>query len=780
MPEPEANSKSGSERQPPRLLRIAEWLVRWRIWLLVLSIVITAVALPFSLKISLDQSIESFFAPSDPLLKGYRESRDAFGGDEFVLVAYEREDVATPESLKDIAQFAEALSEIPGISKDSTQDLANTLTASTSSVLDMLPRLLKLQARRAIRERLIQFSEHLLIGSDETVTAIILRLLPEDESPVNRKKTYREIRKLAAAHDPPAYVAGEPVQVSEMFRYVERDGRVLGIASTTLMVIAILIMFRRVRWIILPIVIVWMTLIWTKAILYLLGMQLSMVSSMLTSLLTIIGVATVVHVIVLYRDWRRDADPERAFCMTFFLAAWPVFWVTVTTVVGFAALLSSEITPIRSFAWMMSIGTMLLLVTFPMVLPAGVLLGKQEEVTQFSKFEQRISRVLDRTTDITNKHPWPTMIITGLICIVAIIGCLKQRIETDFSKNFRPGSDIVQSIRFFESKLGGVGSWEVNFQAPRELTTEFINKVRRLTDDLRNVATADGTKLTKVVSMTDGLDLIPRIIDEDWRVKRVWLNDLQPEFEPSLYSAEHQRMRIVLRAQEQQPAERKLELISRVERAARHVFPEAQTTGLYVLLANVISGILGDQLLSGFWACVGMVACIWLAFHSFRIALISLLPNILPILFVCGFVGWMDIPVNIGVAMVASVSLGLTIDACILYLTDYLRMRKIGEPHDRAIHETHGGAALAMVLASIALISGFAVLTMSEFIPLAFFGAMVSMAMIGGLLGNLVLLPVMLRWLPENFMRKAPVETVADIADVELEKPSTAPAPPAA
>jgi len=404
-----------------------------------------------------------------------------------------------------------------------------------------------------------------------------------------------------------------------------------------------------------------------------------------------------------------------------------------------------------------------------MVMPAGVLLGKQEGPTKFSKLEERIAGILDRTTDITNRHPWPTMIVTGIICVLALLGCLRQQIETDFSKNFRPGSEIVQSIQFFESKLGGVGSWEVNFEAPKVLTTEFIDKVRQLTDDLRNVSTPDGTKLTKVVSMTDGLDLIPPIIADDWILKRQWLKDLQPEFEPSLYNSERQRMRIVLRALEQKPAEQKLDLIARVTQTARNVFPESQTTGLYVMLANVISSVLGDQVTSAFWASVGMVACIWLAFHSFRVAMISLLPNVLPILLVCGFVGWMNIPVNIGVAMVASVSLGLTIDAGILYLTDYLRVRKIGESHERAIHETHGGAALAMVLASIALISGFAVLTLSEFIPLAFFGEMVSMAMIGGLLGNLVLLPVMLRWLPENFMHKAPVETVAENTAAEAE-----------
>ena len=765
MPEPAENSSSSPARPRSLTLAMAEWLVRWRNWLLGTAILLTAVALPFSLKVELDQSIESFFAPSDPLLQGYLESRDAFGGDEFVLVAYQKPEISTLESLKEIRAFSDELSQVEGIKKDSTQDLAGALAAATSSVLEVLPtRFLRLSARRAIRERMIEFSKHLLIGANDDVTAIILRLVPGDPAE-SRTKTYKEIRKLAAAHDPPAFVAGEPIQVSEMFRYVERDGRVLGIASSSLMIIAILIMFRRIRWVILPMVIVWMTLIWTKATLYLLDMQLSMVSSMLTSLLTVIGVATVVHVIVLYRDWRRDVGPEKAFCMTYFLAAGPVFRVTITTVVGFAALLSSEITPIRSFAWMMSIGTTLLLVTFPMVMPAGVLLGKQEGPTQFSQFEQRIARVLDRTTDFTNRHPWPTMLVTAVLCIIALIGCAKQRVETDFSKNFRASSEIVQSIQFFESKLGGVGSWEVNFKAPKELTTEFIDKVRQLTDDLRNVATADGTKLTKVVSLTDGLDLIPPIIADDWIVKRQWLNDLQPEYEPSLYNSEKELMRIVLRAQEQQPAERKLELIERVEQAAAKVFPQARTTGLYVLLANLISSVLGDQVSSAFWACVGMVACIWLAFHSFRIAMISLLPNVMPILFVVGFVGWLGIPVNIGVAMVASVSLGLTIDASILYLTDYLRVRKVGESHDKAIHETHGGAALAMVLASIALISGFAVLMVSEFIPLAFFGAMVSMAMIGGLLGNLVLLPVMLRWLPDNFMSRAPVETLPPVEE---------------
>jgi predicted RND superfamily exporter protein len=268
----------------------------------------------------------------------------------------------------------------------------------------------------------------------------------------------------------------------------------------------------------------------------------------------------------------------------------------------------------------------------------------------------------------------------------------------------------------------------------------------------------DGARLTKVVSFTEGLDFVPSLIAEDWSVKREWLRDLQPEFERSLYNSDEQRMRIVLRALEQQPAERKLELIRNVEATAREIFPDARATGLYVLLANLIKTILGDQLVSAVIAAAGIVGCVWIEFRSLRIAMITLAPNVLPILLVVGGIGWAGTPINIGAAMVASVSLGLTVDSSILYLADYLRARREGMTHNEAVSRAHSGAGLALVMATLALMAGFAILTLSEFIPLVFFGALVSVAMAGGLVGNLVLLPLMLRWISLDSAAPKPVE----------------------
>ena len=107
--------------------------------------------------------------------------------------------------------------------------------------------------------------------------------------------------------------------------------------------------------------------------------------------------------------------------------------------------------------------------------------------------------------------------------------------------------------------------------------------------------------------------------------------------------------------------------------------------------------------------------------------------------------GWIGLPINIATAMIASVSMGLTVDSSIHYLAGYTQARRRGLSFAAALKETHQGVGLALVFANLALVAGFSVLALSHFIPLVYFGILVSVAMIGGLMGNLVLLPLLLR-----------------------------------
>jgi predicted RND superfamily exporter protein len=97
-----------------------------------------------------------------------------------------------------------------------------------------------------------------------------------------------------------------------------------------------------------------------------------------------------------------------------------------------------------------------------------------------------------------------------------------------------------------------------------------------------------------------------------------------------------------------------------------------------------------------------------------------------------------------GAAMIAAVSMGLSVDSSIHYLMDFSRLRKAGHTLEQALHDTHQIVGRAAFFSTLALIIGFGALASSEFVPTIYFGVLIALAMIGGLLGNLVMLPLLL------------------------------------
>lgn len=697
---------------------------------------LTLLSLGPASRLRFNQSIESFYAPDDPHLRDYLESKALFGGDEFVVVAYADSELFAPDgrvsrsSAARMRDFAARLSLVPGVDAASTQNLADALT------LDRFPLL------AAQREKLLQLFQGILVGEDRHTTAIILRLVAEKDAPVPRGKTLAEIRRVADEFPLPTHLVGEPVQIQETFRYVEEDGAVLGWAAMTLLVLVIWLIFRQLRWVLLPLVVVETSILWTKALLVVSGFELSMVSSVMNSLLMVVGTATVIHVIVHFRELRLERKPRAAARETLHNLAHAVFWTTVTTAAGFAAQLTSHVTPVQSFGLMMGIGTMVILGAALTILPGGMLLGQPESTSTSARWNSRIGGALIRLHDWVEHYPRRVAMAAVIFVLLSLGGTFRLRVETDFSRNFRVSTPIVRALDFAESRLGGSSVWEVNFSAPADLDSRFLDKVRQLSRQLRQLEIAGRPAVTKAVALTDGTDLVPFL---PLTAKRALLRQLQPDFERNLFNPERGRMRIVLRARDRQRAEDRSQVIDEVGRIARDTFPDAKTSGMFVLLTFLVESLLGDQWLSFAVGAAAIIGLMTIAFRSLRVGLFSLVPNLLPILFVIGAMGWLDIPINIGTAMISSVSMGLTIDSSIHYFTGYRRARRSGLDIVAALRETSRGVGTALVDTNLALVAGFLALSLSHFIPLVYFGLLVSVAMLGGLIGNLLLLPLFIR-----------------------------------
>lgn len=762
-----------------------EGLVKYRNWLLLAAAAALVIAIPIAQKLTFDQTVESFFAPDNPDIQLLLRSRQDFGGDEFVIVAWREPGliVTDPEkgipdlserAAQRIAELSSKLSDLPGVDKERTRDLQRFLDRSPYNKNTHL--------------KMLQLFDGILIGPDQESTAMVLQLLPAGNSPVSRDFTVASIRETAAATIADSFVAGEAVQIQDMFNLVERDGNILYIASLAVLSVMLLVIFKNLRWVLASVGIVIASVACTRAVLVLAGAQLSMVSSMLNSLVTVISIGTTTHIIVYYRELRASLNPHDATLRTLRELWHPVLWTVVTIAVGFAALLVSDIIPVRSFAIMMTLGTLMVLVVSLAVLPATFASGSYIPIPGQVRMEEKLDRMLDRMAHAIDRHPVATAVWCLVLTAVTAPGLFIMQIQTDFSKNFRESSPIVQSLRFIETNLGPAGSWDVAFDVPDPITNEYLESTRELTDRLKQLS-EEGIELD-VMSLNDGIDIPPRFGSPETRLKR--LMDKQSALVEAFYNPDRRRMRIILRSREQQPTHLKLWQIQRVRDVVDDHFEKqhaidterayaqlnasdsqelnaaktpptynATASGLFVLLAHMIDSLLSDQIKSFALASLGTVICMAIAFRSLRIGLISLVPNVFPIALVTGSLGLLNVPVNIGTAMIAAVAMGFT---CSVH---YIAVFEKSLPTDgltKALQTAQSGVGKAVVLAHIALVAGFMVLTFSEFIPLVYFGALLSLSMIGGLVSDLILLPLLLRWTTKDPKRKPPESATMTVA----------------
>jgi len=209
-------------------------------------------------------------------------------------------------------------------------------------------------------------------------------------------------------------------------------------------------------------------------------------------------------------------------------------------------------------------------------------------------------------------------------------------------------------------------------------------------------------------------------------------------------------LRVMLRSRERQPAAAKRAIIEQVGRIVAEEFPVAgdgrkgSVTGFFVLLAQLVERMLADQWLTFLLAAIGIFLLLAAGFQSALIAVLALVPNALPIFVVLGLLGWAGERVNMGTAMIAAVSMGLSVDSSIHYIAAFRRRLAGGGTVAAAVDTAHQTAGRAMVFSTLALVVGFLALTTSGFIPTVSFGALSCLALAGGLAGNLVVLPVLL------------------------------------
>lgn len=763
--------------------KLANFLIAGRWWLLLIAAGLAAAAWVPSRQLSMDRSIEQMFPAGDPSVESYQLLRQRFGGNAVAMLVYRDPQLLSSGGIQRVAEIAEQAKEIPGVLGVLTlaqvnDALSRTRPGSLFSSNQSPPILGKDRMAWGFR-KLFEGYTHDSTGYYAAVVSML-----DPATPDLHDTAISSLRKLGEKIQVPENVpktesntesntnlntalVGEPVLVAEGFTLVEEDGRQLSTTTILLLGLTTLLMFRSLRWVLAELIVILWSVTLTKAAATVFDLRLSMVSSMLTAIVTVIAVACVIHIAVGYGVRRRRGDtPEQATRRTLTKIMPPIIWACITDAAGFAALMISSVGPVRDFGLMMTLGTGMVLASIILIIPGMMLFPPQRFATRSIPGDRAIRRFLVKLILITKDNRLGLAVATLILVALTAVGLSRLETETNFIKNFRAGSELARSYAMVETEFGGAGVWDIVLPMPADPTRDYLASVRSLEQSLRKIE-VEGASLTKVLSMADadaiaGSEGLLSLASPTVRI--AGMRVAMPTFVDALITpteaAESRYLRIMLRSPERLPSETKLALIHRVEQEVKshtstdqwqalfseqaHANKQGKVTGYYVLLARLIDRLLSDQ-----WLCLSVAAAVifvvmWIAFRSFSLAVICMVPNLLPVLFVLGVIGLLGIRVNMGAAMIAAVSIGLTIDGSIHFLSGYMASRRRGDSTLKAVLHSQRRVGLPVLLATIALALGFSVLTTSDFIPTVTFGFLVSAALAAGTLANLTLLPLLL------------------------------------
>ena len=729
------------------------------------------------------------FAKDDPTIVDYRVLQERFGGNAIVILIYPDSDLMSSGGIERSQRISQLVREIPGVDgvlspsilNDAVEKIRPAGFFAPANAPPGLARPNDLVAKGI--DRLFAGYTH----SENYELVAVVAMLDPKHSPstiVKLKQLAVELPRHMASIKDSAELIGEPVLIHDGFQLVERDGRKLATATLALLSVVVLLTLLDLRFVLLTgFVVVW-SIVTSEAITVLLNMNRSLVSTIMTAIVTVIAVAAVLHLGVKFQDARfkgfSRVDATRRSLLTLSV---PIFWTCMTDAAGFAALAWSRILPVKQFGIMIAIASIAVFIAILLFSAAAMMMPD----LRFGKSLYRLQRLATqklshRCAEVSLfcvNHRRVCVVLALFLLGASVWGTARTRSETSFLNNFRPDSSIVRAYDKVEAQFGGAGVWDVILRAPDSFTSDYLSHVRELESELRQIE-VDGTRLSKVISMADAELIVGQAPLMKLAPVSIRLSGMQmtmPYFVNAMLTADKQSptlLRIMLRSNEQLPAETKTALIQEVDRVVRQFTAseafrttflsegdiessgddrDYRVTGYYVMMSRLIAGLIQDQ-----WRCLavaGILVFLLLcaATRSVFLSFAALLPNLLPAFIVLALAGWTGGKINMGATMIAAVSIGLSIDGSVHFLSSYCRTRHRGHAAERSIAHAAANVGVPILLATVALVVGFSVLSSSEFIPTATFGTLVAATLFLGTVINLTILPACVAVVEANALR---------------------------
>ena len=774
--------------------RLGHWVFRRNKITLVIVLGLTFILLSQVPKLSIDTSNDAFYHPDDPIRVAYDEFRQRFGKDDHIFIGIRPESVFDTAFLSQLADLHEEIeASVPHVNKvTSLINARNTYGQDdeliVEDLIEQIPE--SADALAALRSTAMSnsFYRNYLLSADGQFTAIDVE--PNavvagsvsmygseagESGPSETSLKYVSTEEYGEMMDVlhpileryrdaglNLYVGGFPVITDTLTREVARTMAELTPLSLLLNVLFLSLMFRRLSGVVYPVFIVVVSLTATAGAMAWLSIPLDLVTAILPTLITVVGVADSVHLLSsYYREYSRNSgDRENAIAHAMGRNGLAILMTSVTTSLGLLSFTVADMAPVANLGLVAAIGITLAFVYTVLLLPALIAIFPMGAPRQASRAPVLADSLLDWVADVSCRNYKVIIGLSAILFVGALAGATQLRLSHNPLTWFPEDSPVRTDAVTIDSAMGGSVPIEVVIDTGQEHGFYDPSVSQRL-DDATGAALKLGTPAVTIGNV-NGIHTVLKEVNQalhgndehyyripnsrELTAQELLLFELSEADElRKIVSDDYSTGRLTIMV----PFTDAIQIrpvVIKVRQYFEKLFADADVhlTGIGPMLVETVHDLLTTMLKSYGFALVAITGLMILLIGRLKIGLISMAPNLLPIALAMGLMGWMYMPFDFSNMLVGSVAIGLVVDDTIHFLHNLRRnLDRTGDVR-RAIRDTLHSTGRAIFITSLVLASGMAIAITADLNSTANFGIITASTIVLALIADFFLVPALM------------------------------------
>jgi predicted RND superfamily exporter protein len=784
---------------------LAGWCFDHRWWVIALSAAAVAGAAWLAGTARIDNSYEAFFAPGDPSYRAYLAYRDDFGSDEVSYLMYEAPDAA--EGVFDLGVMSQ-IARLTKAIEDEVPFLYQVKSVTNAELVEPTADGIRIRrlwrdfphTQAAMNEaRAIFLAKPLYVGGlvarDTRFGAISIEMDRTSTDPVEKIRldpnggdglgnlypqvTSEKIEEILARPEYAGlrfYHSGDVPMNTAYNRIIEREDDLLMMISMAVIAAVLAVFVRSVVGVIGPLVVVVIAVVGTVAFIAVWGWKLDLMFGQVPNILVTVGVAEAVHLLIEFRStFHRLGDRRSALMHTMYLLGAPCLLTSLTTAAGFLALQVAPVVAIAHMAVYSAVGVVLAFVFTMTLVPALVSFGPRTQVARSElkasedrkggrraaaaerAEHDRMHRALTAVAAWNVRHRRAVLAAFAVISIASAVGIGRLRVDSNWLDDFSDRVPLKAATARIDSVMGGMSNLIYIFDTGKE---DGIREpqVLRAIDRLQREAERDDLvrKTYSIVdivkdlnqSFHDGDPAFFAVPDDRQLVSQLLLlyetsgGEEVKEWATSDFARANLELRLGIA-----PVSRTSDLVAKLGRdLAQHPIPGTRVSlsGIGALWLELLDYIVASEVESFLYAFVLIGAMMCFIFRSFKTGMLSMVPNLWPILLTLGAMGWLDIPLDYNKVMIASVAMGIAVDDTIHFVSRCHHEFTERGSYAEALAAAMADVGHAVAVTSLVLVLGFMVNVFSVLDANAKSGILLATTIGTALLADLLLTPALL------------------------------------